>query len=122
MTVINESLFSNCTNLTSVIIPSSVKTIDDSAFKDCTSLTSVIIPSSVKTIGSDVFSGCNNLSNVTFKGNPINIINALKLPKSNGKFIIDYQFNASSDQEAVEKALKKEFPNWIIIFLYKPKI
>ncbi len=62
---IGKYAFSGCTNLISVNIPDAVTTINSSAFKDNTSLTSVVIPESVKSIGDYAFSGCTNLSNVT---------------------------------------------------------
>ena len=51
-------------NITSVVIPSSVKTIEEQAFINCYSLTSVIIPSSVTAIGESAFSGCRSLTSV----------------------------------------------------------
>ena len=52
-------VFAKCKNLTSVTIPSSVKSIGSSTFDECTNLTSVTIPSSVKSIGSNAFYRCN---------------------------------------------------------------
>ena len=43
----------------------SVTGIDKNAFRDCSGLTSVFIPSSVKTIGGGAFSGCSNLKGIT---------------------------------------------------------
>ena len=43
----------------------SVTGIDKNAFSDCSGLTSVFIPSSVKTIGGGAFSGCSNLKGIT---------------------------------------------------------
>lgn len=40
-TQINNSIFTNCTNVTSIVIPGSVTSIGRSAFRDCTTLTSV---------------------------------------------------------------------------------
>lgn len=57
------------TSLTSIIIPSSVTTIDNNAFSGCTSLTSVEIPSSVTSIGESAFSGCRSLRSIVIPPN-----------------------------------------------------
>ena len=57
--------FADCSALTSVTIPNSVKGIGDRAFEDCSSLTSVTIPNSVTKIGRGAFSGCRELTSVT---------------------------------------------------------
>jgi hypothetical protein len=64
VTSIGESAFADTTTVTSVIIPSSVTSIQESAFTD-SSLRSVSIPSSVLTIAEFAFFGCANLSTVT---------------------------------------------------------
>lgn len=74
VTSIGGSAFQNCTNLTSVAIPSSVTSIGDAAFWGCSNLTSVTIPSSVTTIGTTAFllSGLTSItipSSVTSIGN-----------------------------------------------------
>lgn len=65
---ININIFSNCTNLTSVVIPDSVTSIDKGTFKNCTGLTSVTIGSGVTFIGDSAFSGCTSLKTVNYKG------------------------------------------------------
>ena len=55
---IHNVAFSNCSNLTSVTIPNSVKSIGKMAFAGCTSLTSITIPNSVETFGTNVFQDC----------------------------------------------------------------
>ena len=90
-------VFSDCTALTSIKIPASVKTIEEAAFKgcsslatvtfekgsqlktiggdsyssgafsDCTALTSIEIPASVETIEAAAFRGCSKLATVTFE-------------------------------------------------------
>ena len=57
--------FYDCKGLTSVTIPSSVKSIGAYTFHGCTGLTSVTIPSSVTNIGEGVFEGCTGLTSVT---------------------------------------------------------
>ncbi len=54
ITSITSYAFNDCENLTSVTIPSTVKTIGDEAFSG-TALTSVSIPNGVKSIGNSAF-------------------------------------------------------------------
>ena len=60
-TSIKSVSFSNCTSLTSVVIPDGVTTLN---FNGCSSLTSINIPSSVTTIQSDGFKNCTSLTAV----------------------------------------------------------
>ena len=57
--------FSNCKNLTSITIPSSVTSIGGDVFWYCTSLASITIPSSVISIGTNAFYGCESLTSVS---------------------------------------------------------
>jgi len=59
--------FSDCIDITSVIILDGVAEIGN-AFYRCTSLKSVIIPASVVRIERLVFDGCTNLTSITFGG------------------------------------------------------
>ena len=65
VTEIGESAFEGCIRLTSLTLPSSVTSIGSSAFEGCRSLTSLILPSSVTEIGSSAFSGCSGLTSLT---------------------------------------------------------
>ncbi len=61
-----EHLYSDeNTEITNLIIPSSVTSIGAYAFEDCSSLTSVTIPEGVTSIGGYAFSGCSGLTSVT---------------------------------------------------------
>ncbi len=62
---INSIAFEGCTSLTSVIIEEGVTDIGEKAFSDCTGLTSISIPSSINTIGSQAFKNCSGLTTVT---------------------------------------------------------
>ena len=62
---ISSWAFSGCTGLTSITIPDSVTSIDDLAFSGCAGLTSITIPNSVESIGSYAFKDCTALTNVT---------------------------------------------------------
>ena len=96
VTKIGNGAFRYCSNLTSVTIPDSVKSIEYEAFEDCSSLTSVTIgngvtsiewnafwrcssltsitiPDSVTSIGEDAFYGCYNMISITI-GNSVTSI------------------------------------------------
>jgi hypothetical protein len=65
VTAIGRGVFKECSNLTSITIPASVKTIGYSAFSDCSSLTSITIPASVTAIDNYAFYNCVNLTSIT---------------------------------------------------------
>jgi len=65
VTAIGTTAFANCSNLTSVTIPTSVSAIGQAAFYGCSSLTRVSIPNSVITIGRYAFNYCTALTQVT---------------------------------------------------------
>lgn len=66
ITIINSSneygTFMNCKNLTTVVLPNTLKTIQAQSFRGCTSLVTCIIPNSVTTIQSEAFAGCTSLA------------------------------------------------------------
>ena len=64
ITVLENSAFENCTNLTSVVIPDSVTNIGADAFENCTNLTSVVIGDNVTMVGITTFKDCTNLTSV----------------------------------------------------------
>ena len=73
VTSIGNYAFSECSSLTSIVIPNSVTSIEHAAFNDCDSLTSVTIGDSVTSIGNFVFNDCDSLTSVTI-GDSVNSI------------------------------------------------
>ena len=69
VTRIGWNAFRDCSKLTSVTIPESVKSIGDAAFWGCSSLTSVAIPNSVTSIGDAAFRECSSLSTIVVDKN-----------------------------------------------------
>lgn len=67
ITEISKDRFKNFTSLTSIVIPSSVTTIDDYAFSGCSCLKNVIFEknSKLKSIGHYAFEKCRSLSSIT---------------------------------------------------------
>ena len=70
---IPERGFTKHPNITTVTISESVTSIEDLAFEDCSNLTSINIPSNVTNIGYSAFSGCSSLARVTI-GNGVTSI------------------------------------------------
>jgi hypothetical protein len=64
VTAIGNSAFASCHTLTSIELPSSIRTIYDSAFYNCTGLTEMTIPEGVASIGRKAFSYCTGLKSV----------------------------------------------------------
>ncbi len=56
--------FKDCTEITSVSIPSTVKTIGDGAFLNCKSLTGVSLSKGLNVLGAEAFGGCKKLKSV----------------------------------------------------------
>ena len=73
VTQILPNAFEKATNLTEIVIPNSITSIDRRAFFNCDSLTSVVIPDSVTSIGDDAFHNCKSLTSVVI-GNSVTSI------------------------------------------------
>lgn len=94
--------FSNCTSLTEIVIPNTIKSIGGSAFLGCSNLTKVTLPSNLTQIDGRAFSFCYNLTSIDFPST-LQIINPfafdgcknltkIVLPESLS-FIGEYSFN-----------------------------
>ena len=65
ITRIFQYTFFNCTQLETIILPETVKTIHSSAFQGCTNLIDITIPQSVTYIQANAFDGCTSLQEIT---------------------------------------------------------
>ena len=65
ITVLDNSIFRNCTSLKNVTIPNTVTSFGNYCFDRCPNLTSFVIPNSVVSIGYNVFYSCSGLKSIT---------------------------------------------------------
>ena len=70
---IGDKVFSQCTSLTSITIPSSITSIGDSAFWSCSGLKTITIPDNVTTIGHSAFYNCDGLTSAEIGRNVTSI-------------------------------------------------
>ena len=57
--------FNGCVNLTSIILPPNLLNVFGSAFANCTGLTSIVLPNSITILGGNCFENCTNLTSIT---------------------------------------------------------
>lgn len=62
--VLSSSLFANCYNLRSIVLPERVRVIDRGAFRNCRNLEDVVLPAGLETLGEEAFASCSQLINV----------------------------------------------------------
>lgn len=72
----DKKLYLNETEITNLVIPTGITTIEDRTFARFTSLQSVVIPEGVTSIGGGAFDGCESLINVSIPDSIIEIGNA----------------------------------------------
>jgi len=62
LTDIDYLCFNECTSLVTISLPSTLVGINEKAFYFCTSLETVTLPDSVRTVGEEAFAGCTSLT------------------------------------------------------------
>ena len=65
---VGDSWFEGCTNLSSITLPETIKSIKSNAFKGCTSLTEMEIPAATNEITNGAFDGCTSLNTIRVLG------------------------------------------------------
>ena len=70
---IGKNAFHSCSNMTSISLPNTIKSICEYAFQDCTGLNNVIVPESVTTIGNCAFCGCSSLKSISLPQSVISL-------------------------------------------------
>ena len=73
VSVIYDTAFSECTNLTSVTIPETITSIGQAAFQSCTQLTNVNLSSGLKEVAKYAFSSCWRLESIVLPNGITNI-------------------------------------------------
>lgn len=71
ITDIEDGAFSNCTSLASINLPEGIASISEAAFMYCNSLKEINIPASVSIIKDAAFNDCADLEKVTFASGSI---------------------------------------------------
>ena len=91
---IGDGAFKNCTGLTNVVLPNSLKYISYSGtnigsntgtFKDCSNLVNIVLPAGVNHLGGNFIEGCHSLENLYYKGTMTDYINCV-VTNANSKF------------------------------------
>ena len=69
VTVIGKSAFYNCSNIESILLPSSITSLDEKAFYSCRKLKNINITDAITYMGNSVFELCSSLESITFPKN-----------------------------------------------------
>jgi hypothetical protein len=97
-----NNTFQGCTNLTSVTLNSSLKSVSESCFSGCTSLKNVTIPSAVTVINTNAFQNCTGLTSLTLEGTSSTILNT-------NSFLNTPSINSTSITNLLVKGYTQEY-------------
>lgn len=115
-TTINNYAFIGCTNLISVKLPASLKTIGHHAFYDCSKLSefSIAPNSNLKSIGYDCFVRCNGLTTFNFPKSLTQIQHSAFVDCSN---LTTLTFNSTTPPQLVDSQIFNGCTNLTSIFV-----
>ena len=114
VTSIELDAFYNCTYITSVVVPDSVKHIGDMAFGECESLENITLGNGLTSIGIAAFSSCTSLRSITIPAKVTSIGYAAFYDCSN---LTSITFaGTKAEWEAIEKSIswKRNVGNYIL--------
>lgn len=97
--VLGANALYQCTEMTSVTIPSTVTTLEAGVFKSCTKLRSVKIPDAVTSIGDSAFASCSALQCVEF-GKKVDSIGGSEFTSCSKLHALVFKGNAPSSIKA----------------------
>lgn len=73
VTNIGAYAFRNCSSLSNVELPTSIKSIGSYAFASCKALEEIVLPNGVETIGGSVFDNCTSVKTIDLPESLLNI-------------------------------------------------
>ena len=73
VSVIYDTAFSECTNLTSVTMPETITSVGLAAFQSCTQLTNINLSSGLREIGQHAFNNCQKIVSIVLPNGVTNI-------------------------------------------------
>ena len=77
LTAIGDYAFGNCSSLTELSVPNSVKTIGNRAFSKCTALSRISLPEGIIYIGEYAFNRCESLASIALPDSLVTISDKL---------------------------------------------
>ena len=114
---LEESVFSNCSNLERIVLHNGISALPRSAFFACVNLKELKIPDSVTEIGDSVFWCCKNLEEISLSSNIKSIgknvfgyCNNLNIFAETGSYADEYYWFLSSSSIFVKLSHKSNTP------------
>ncbi len=119
---INDNAFVRCSDLTSIIIPNSITSIGNQAFIRCSGLTSIEIPNSVTSIGYSAFENCVGLTSVIIP-NSVAEIGYDAFAGCSG--LTSVYYNAEEPISGYKSIFESDYPDYDLVYtnatLYVPE-
>ena len=105
---IEKGAFGYCGNLKNVYLPNSLSRLGDQAFYLCKSLTNIVIPEGCYRIGEDCFTFCENLKDI-YVPDSVSIIEKDAFWTSNDNTIIHTEPGSEAESFAIENDIKYDY-------------